>query len=181
MPDVRSPAGRPLLFLGVYLAVLTGAYENVGLGAVFPGIARQLGGSDNVAVYITAFSSTAFVSTVLAGRRAGRGGFVPLFLQATAVQLAGLAVCATAAGNAAFVLGRALQGLGEGAITVLAFLALTRFTHTETARARALAGLSVAWLLASALSPAALLVLPGESPGLGMYYPQRAAQVAAAA
>jgi MFS family permease len=148
------------LFAGVYVAAFVGAYENLGLGAVMPSIAVELDHSYDITVYVTAFTTLSFISTIVVGGRLTRQNFLTLFTLLTVVQVSGLLLCRLATGNVQFLVGRALQGAGEGGLTVGIVFALTQLVRDGRRRQTALAGISVAWLSASALTPAVLMMLP---------------------
>jgi MFS family permease len=103
------------LFAGVYVAAFVGAYENLGLGAVMPSIAVELDHSYDITVYVTAFTTLSFISTIVVGGRLTRQNFLTLFTLLTVVQLSGLLLCRLATGNVQFLVGRALQGAGDPA------------------------------------------------------------------
>lgn len=146
--------------MGIWLAAFTGAFEATGLGPAYPLIAEELSNSSNVASYITAFMASGFVSTVLVGSVLSREQFTRVFLSASVVQAAGLLLCGGASAEWVFIAGRAIQGFGEGAITVAIFFAFTQFVEEPAARARALASISLAWLGSAVLAPLVYWVLP---------------------
>jgi MFS family permease len=148
---------------GVYVAALCGAYESVGLGTLFPFISQELSASDNIVVYVTSFGCAGFISTVLTGQRVRADNYVRLFLLSSSLQVLGLLVCLLALENISFVVGRVLQGAGEGSLTVLIFFALTQFPTTDRTKSKALAGFSIAWLVPSLLSPVLFVFLPAQA------------------
>lgn len=87
-------------------------------------------------------------------------GYKVTLLSAIFFQTLGLLLCLSARENLLFVIVRAIQGFGEGTITVGIFTGYSLFIPDERSRARAIASFSFAWLAVSFVTPLAYKVLP---------------------
>src|SRR5688572_8578027 len=108
--------------IGSIALVFLGAFESLAVTTIMPTIAREL---DGEALYSLAFSGTlaaSVIGMVVAGRLADDAGPVRPLLIALVVFVAGLALSGTALTMEAFVIGRVLQGLGNGGITVALYV-----------------------------------------------------------
>lgn len=156
MPVSPSPrlfdAEHRALTLGVALSVSLMAFEAMSVATVLPVAARELGASGGYGWAFSAFMLANLIGAIAAGQRAdARGPASPLAL-ALALFGVGLAVAGLSQGWAMLIVGRALQGLGGGAIMTVAYVAIRR-GYAERLRARVLAMVSTAWILPSILGP----------------------------
>lgn len=142
---------RPLS-VGLLLGMLLIAFQSLAVATVLPAVARDL---DGLALYGWAFSAFFLgylVSTVTLGGLADRDGPRRPFAIALVLLAAGLVVAGLAPSMGVLVAGRALQGLGAGAIGSIAYLAINR-AYPESRRARMLALLSTAWVVPALVGP----------------------------
>ncbi|MCP2170309.1 MFS transporter [Goodfellowiella coeruleoviolacea] len=140
------------LTLGVVLSVSLVAFESLGVATVLPDIARDLGGLDSYGWGLAALMLANIIGTVVAGRGADRVGPATALGVALVVFAVGC-VLAGVAGSWWFLLcGRAVQGLGVGAVMGLAYGVIGR-AYPAGLQARAMALLSSAWTLPSLLGP----------------------------
>lgn len=128
------------------------AFEAMSVATVLPVAARELGGSGGYGWAFSAFMLANLIGAIAAGQRADvRGPASPLALALAFFGL-GLAVAGFSQTWAWLILGRALQGLGGGAIMTVAYVAIRR-GYSERLRPRVLAMVSTAWILPSILGP----------------------------
>src|SRR6185369_2527657 len=117
---------RRALTLGVLIAIAVFAADGMGVVPAMPSAVRALGGLPLLGWAFSAFMLASLVGTVAAGQMADeRGPLRPMALGLTAFG-AGLLLAATAGGMAQFLGGRALQGLGGGALMAAAYVAVAR-------------------------------------------------------
>jgi len=119
---------------------------------IMPRVARDLGGLNLYGWVFSAFMLGSLVGAVAAGRAADRGGPARPFIAGLVLFGVGLAVAGFAPSMAVLVAGRALQGLGAGAVPAVSYVAIGRGLP-EDLRARMLAVLSTAWVLPGLLGP----------------------------
>jgi len=148
---VLSPRFRTRT-IGIVLTVGLVALESLGVATILPGIARDLDGLTSYGWGLAALMLANIVGTVLAGHAADRGGpRRPLAAGLTAFA-AGSAIAGTAPGWPLFLVGRAVQGLGVGAVMAMAYT-LIGLVYPERLRARMFALLSSAWTIPSLVGP----------------------------
>ena len=147
----RDPRTR--LSLGLALDMTVVAFEALAVATVAPRVAQDLGGLDLYGWTFSAFMLAGLVGTVTAGHAADRHGPAPPYVAGVVLFTAGLLVCGTAPTMLLFVVGRAVQGLGAGALGSIAFVAVGR-AFSETERPRQFAILSTAWVLPGLIAPA---------------------------
>ncbi|MFF7726749.1 MFS transporter [Streptomyces sp. NPDC008001] len=140
------------LTLGVVLSVSMVAFESLGVATVLPGIAADLGGLGAYGWGLSALMLANVVGTVVAGRTADRRGPAGSMAAGMLVFAAGCAVAGAASGWPLFLLGRALQGLGVGAVMSMAYTVIG-LAYPERLRARMFALLSSAWTVPSLIGP----------------------------
>lgn len=140
------------LTVGLVLMISVIAFEELAVATVLPLTARELGGVGLYGWAFSAFMLTNVVSSVIGGRVADREGVVRPLVAGLACFTAGLIVCGTAPTMLVLVLGRAVQGLGAGAVVAVAFVVVGRgFAIAD--RPRVLALLSSAWVVPSLIAP----------------------------
>ena len=144
--------GRWALSVGIILGVTLMAFEALAVVTVAPGIAASLDGRALYGWTFSGFFLASLLATVIAGDASDRRG--PLLPLALALPLfgAGLLVSAAAPNMPLFILGRALQGLGGGALTVCLYVAIN-LVYPDELRPRMMALVSSAWILPALLGP----------------------------
>jgi len=145
--------GQRLLTIGLVLMVTAVAFEGLAIPTVLPATLDDLGG---LTLYGWAFSGywlTNLVGITLAGMEADRRGPLLPFVAGTACFAIGLAVAGLAPNMALVVAGRAIQGLGGGAIASIIYVAISR-GYATAAQPRMIAIVSSAWVLPGLLGPA---------------------------
>ncbi|MBF6055746.1 MFS transporter [Streptomyces eurocidicus] len=128
------------------------AFESLGVATVLPDIARRLDGLGAYGWGLSALMLANIIGTVLAGRSADRHGPGRAMAVGAAVFAVGCAVAGAAASWPLFLLGRALQGLGVGAVMSMAYTVIG-LAYPERLRARMFALLSSAWTVPSLIGP----------------------------
>ncbi|MGH3147558.1 MAG: MFS transporter, partial [Rubrobacter sp.] len=142
------------LTVGAVLAVSIVAFEGLALPTVAPEIARDL---DGVALYgwiFSAFLLAQIVGAVAAGQHADRVGVARPFIISLALFGSGLLVGSLAPSMMMLIAGRALQGLGGGALVTCVY-ALINTGYPDHLRNRMLAAFSSAYILPALVGPVA--------------------------
>jgi MFS family permease len=166
-----SPAAAPQIWRGTYgrltvgllLIVTTVAYEALAVATILPDTAAELGG---LALYGWAFSAFMLANlfgVVVAGWAIDRAGAAPPFLAGAGLFVAGLLLAGFAPSMLVLIAARAVQGLGAGFISSVAYTVIAR-AYPEALRPRMLALTSSAWVIPGLLGPA-LAGLIGEGVG----------------
>ncbi|HTT51236.1 MAG TPA: MFS transporter [Streptosporangiaceae bacterium] len=147
-----APRNRALT-TGLVLAITFVAAEALAVITVMPLVARSLGGLRLYGWVFSAFMLGSIVGIVAAGREADRRGPAAPFLAGLLLFGAGLAVAGLAPSMDVLVAGRALQGIGAGAVPAVAYAAIGRSLPGRL-RARMMALLSTAWVVPGLVGPA---------------------------
>jgi uncharacterized glyoxalase superfamily protein PhnB/MFS family permease len=129
------------------------ASEALAVITVMPLVARDLGGLSLYGWVFSAFMLGSLVGIVLAGRDADRRGPVRPYLAGLVLFSSGLLVAGLAPSMSVLVVGRALQGVGAGAVPAVAYVAIGR-SLPEPLRPRMMAVLSTAWVVPGVIGPA---------------------------
>jgi MFS family permease len=142
------------LSIGIVSVVLLIAFEATAVGTAMPVAAREL---DGVALYAFAFSgffTTSLFGMVLAGQWADRRGPLGPVTAGIGVLAAGLLLAGTATAMWAFVLGRAVQGLGGGLVIVGLYVVIGR-AYPDRLRPAIVAAFAASWVVPSIVGPLA--------------------------
>src|SRR5687768_14306962 len=139
--------------IGVLLSVTVVAFQALGVGTVMPAVARELDGLGRYGWAFSAFMLASVVGSVAAGQDADRAGPVRAYVGAIASFTAGSVLAAVAGSWTLLLLGRALEGLGAGALGVVTYASASRAYPAEM-YGRMLALMSSAWVLPSLAGPA---------------------------
>ena len=142
-----------LLTLGLVLTVAAVAFETLAIATVLPAVVEELGGLHLYGWAFSAFLLTQLVAIVIAGLVADQRGPGLPFAVGVVLFAAGLLVGGFAPSMQVLIAGRALQGLGGGAISAIAYVGIGR-GYPEEARPRMLALLSTAWVVPGLVGPA---------------------------
>lgn len=146
-------AGRHrFLTAGLLLVVTLVAFESMAVTTVMPIAVRELHGMPLYAWGFSAFYSTSLLANVVGGVWSdARGPALPI-LTGLGTFVTGLLIAGVAPWMWLFVLGRAVQGFGGGAVIVALYVVIAR-EYDEAARPRMFAWVSGAWVLPSLLGP----------------------------
>lgn len=153
--EAPAPPSRPpgrLLPVGLVLVITLVALEAMSVATIMPLVERDLG---DLALYgwtFSAFFLGGLVGVVVASSTADRTApWIPL-TGGLSLFAIGLVVAGSAPTMLVLVVGRALQGLGAGALPAVAFVCVGR-GFAESARPRMLAWMSSAWMVPSIAGP----------------------------
>jgi MFS family permease len=146
-------AKRRALTIGLVLTITFIASEALAVVTIMPVVARDLGGLRLYGWVFSAFMLGSVVGIVAAGRQADRNGPARPFVAGLALFCAGLTIAGLAPSMLILVAGRALQGIGAGAVPAVAYVAIGR-SLPERLRAQMMAVLSTAWVLPGLAGPA---------------------------
>ena len=150
--SVFAPRYRAMS-VGVLMSVTVVAFQSLGVGTVMPAVARDLGGLEHYGWAFSAFFLASLVGSVAAGQDADRAGPVRAYAGAIASFSAGSLLAAVAGSWTLLLAGRALEGLGAGALGVVVYASASRAYPPEM-YGRMLALMSSAWVLPSLAGPA---------------------------
>jgi MFS family permease len=139
--------------VGLVLTVTFVASEALAVVTVMPVVARDLGGLRLYGWVFSAFMLGSVVGIVAAGREADRRGPAVPFVAGLVLFGSGLAVAGLAPSMGVLVAGRALQGVGAGAVPAVAYASIGR-SLAGPLRARMMAVLSTAWVAPGLAGPA---------------------------
>ena len=145
--------GRRTLTAGLVLTITTVAFEALAIATVMPLVEDELGDLHLYGWVFSAFFLGNLVGIVLAGRAADR--MLPAIPFAVGLVFfgVGLLVGGLAPSMLVLVIGRALQGLGAGALPAVAYVCIGR-AYAPEMRPRMFALLSTAWVVPSLIGPA---------------------------
>jgi MFS family permease len=150
--SVFAPRYRAMS-VGVLMSVTVVAFQSLGVGTVMPAVARDLGGLERYGWAFSAFMLAGLVGSVAAGQDADRAGPVRGYLAAVLSFAAGSVLAAAASSWDLLLAGRALEGLGAGALVVVTYASASR-AYPPAMYGRMLALMSSAWVLPSLAGPA---------------------------
>ena len=150
----ENPFGpsRVGLTIGLLLTVSFVAFETLAVATVLPAVVADLGGIDLYGWTFSAFLLTQLVGIVISGLLADERGPIWPFALGIVLFSIGLLVGGLASSMPALIAGRALQGLGGGAISSIAYVAIGR-GYPEGAKPRMLALTSTAWVVPGLIGP----------------------------
>lgn len=140
--------------IGVLLVISAVAFEGMGVGTAMPAIMGDIGTPSTYAWPFVAFLASSVFATVLGGRWADRRGPRGPLVAGVVSFAVGLVVSGLAATLPPMLIGRALQGLGAGSLTVAIFV-LVALVYPVSLRPAVFAWTASAWVLPSLLGPPA--------------------------
>jgi MFS family permease len=144
--------GRRTTTVGLLLLISMVAFEAMGVGTAMPALVADLGAVSLYSWPFVAFMAAGVFGTVLGGRWCDLAGpRIPLVV-APVLFGTGLLVAGTAAGMPQLLIGRVLQGLGAGSLTVAVYV-LIAVVYPERTRPALFGLMSSAWVLPSLIGP----------------------------
>jgi MFS family permease len=154
-PAAASDARRRerVTLAGVVLVISVAAFEAIAVATAMPTVARSLHGVGAFGWAFTAYLLADIVGLVDAGARTDRHGPASSLVGGLALFAVGLLVDGLAPTMPVFLLGRALQGYGAGALIVAVYVLVAR-VFSEERRPRVFAAMSGAWVVPSIVGPA---------------------------
>lgn len=129
------------------------AFEAVAVATVMPTVARDLQGLHLFALAFAAPLASGVVGMVAAGMWSDRTGPTVPLLTALALFSLGLLVCGVAPSMEILLIGRVLQGLGGGALTVVLFI-VVGLVYPPLLQPAIFASFAAAWVLPALFGPA---------------------------
>lgn len=138
--------------LGILLVVTLIAFEGMSIGAVMPAVSEDLDALDLYGMSFSAFLIAGLFANVVAGLWSDRRGHALPFLLGVGLFVAGMAMAGAAGSKELFIVARAVQGLGGGAVIVAIYVMIARVYLPEV-RPRVFAALSAAWVLPALVGP----------------------------
>jgi MFS family permease len=147
-----SPRNRSLT-LGLVLTITLVASEALAVSTILPDVRDDLGGIRLYGWVYSAFMLSSLVGIVAAGRAADRQGPAVPYATGLVLFASGLLVGGLAPSMPVLVAGRALQGLGAGAVPAVAYVAIGR-SLPASLQPRMFAVLSTAWVVPGLAGPA---------------------------
>ncbi|MDY7103202.1 MAG: MFS transporter [Actinomycetota bacterium] len=149
--SVLSPALRATTIGAVALVTLV-AFESMAVATAMPTVAEALDGVSRYAVAFGATLATALVGMAAAGPWSDRAGPARPIAVGVTTFVAGLVVAGLAPTMSVLVLGRAVQGLGSGVVTVALYV-LVGHVYAEELRPKVFAALAAAWVVPAVVGP----------------------------
>ena len=128
------------------------AFEALAVATVMPTVARDLDGLDLFALAFAAPLASGVVGMVAAGMWSDRTGPVVPLLTSMALFSLGLLVCGLAPDMEVLLVGRVLQGLGGGALTVGLYV-MVGLCFPDHLRPAVFASFAAAWVLPALFGP----------------------------
>jgi MFS family permease len=138
--------------IGVLLLVLMVAFEAMGVGTAMPALVAELGTVSLYALPFVAFMAASVFGTVVGGRWCDVAGPRLPLVVAPVLFGAGLLTAGSATTMAQLLVGRVLQGLGAGSVTVSIYV-LIALLYPERIRPAMFGSMSSAWVLPSLVGP----------------------------
>ncbi|MEY2398078.1 MAG: hypothetical protein QOJ00_1252 [Actinomycetota bacterium] len=145
------PARRGMT-VGLVLLVTLVAFEALAVNTALPAASRELGGLGLYGWVFSAFMLSTVASIAMSGRAIDQRGLYPVLAVGAPLFCIGLAIGATAPSMAVLVGGRIVQGLGAGAISSVANVAIGR-AYPPQLRAAMLAVMSSSWVVPGLIGP----------------------------
>ncbi len=151
VPGLWAPQQRALT-AGLVLTITFVASEALAVVTVMPVVARDLGGLRLYGWVFSSFMLGSVIGIVAAGSQADRRGPAVPFVAGVILFGCGLTIAGLASSMAVLVAGRALQGLGAGAVPSVAYAVIGR-SLAGPLRARMMAIMSTAWVAPGLVGP----------------------------
>lgn len=156
-PEVPAPRllahGNRSLLLGIVSVVLLIAFEAMAVATAMPRAVGELHGLPFYAWAFSAYVVSSLFAMVASGEVCDARGPTRPMIAGVVLFTVGLLVAGTAVNMAVFVLGRAVQGLGGGAVIVAIYVVVGR-AFEQRLRPQVFSLMSSAWVLPSIVGPA---------------------------
>ena len=138
--------------LGSCALVFLGAFESLAVTTIMPLVSADLDGASLYALAFAGPLATGVVGMVIAGNWSDRRGpLSPLYVSSALFAL-GLLIAGTATTMPLLVIGRLVQGLGTGAVTVALYVIVARI-YPARLHPSIFAGFAAAWVIPSLIGP----------------------------
>ncbi len=153
MTDSLFAPGRRAATLGAIALISMLAFEAIAVATAMPAVAQALDGLPLYAIAFGATLATAVLGIVLAGELCDRRGPFLAAMLGLALFWAGLIAAGFATRMDALVLGRALQGLGGGILSVAVYAGVGRLAPSHL-HPQMFALFAAAWVVPALVGPA---------------------------
>src|SRR4051794_33500360 len=152
-PAVGFRSERGAVLVAVMSTTSLVALDSTVLATAVPTIVKEIGGFSQFPWLFSIYLLTSAVATPLCGRLADTHGRRPVLLLGIGVFLAGSVVCAIAPGMGVLIAGRAVQGIGAGAVQPVS-LTIVGDLYSVAERARVQGYLASVWGMSAVVGPA---------------------------
>ncbi|MFJ4210541.1 MFS transporter [Paenarthrobacter sp. NPDC089675] len=145
---------RPYLLatVGTCALVFLSAFESLAVTTVMPVVSRDLDGARLYALAFAGPLATGVLGMVCAGNWSDRRGPRAPLYASVALFVAGLLIAGTAGTMELLLLGRLVQGLGGGAMTVALYVLVAR-VYPPALHAKIFAAFAASWVVPSLIGP----------------------------
>jgi len=150
-PRLLAPAYAATT-IGMFALIAFVAFEALAVTTVMPTVADDLDGKSLYALAFAAPLASGVLGMVVTGAWSDRRGPTAPLKSSLALFSLGLVVCGTAPTMDVLVVGRVLQGLGGGALTVGLYV-LVGVMYPSALQPRVFASFAAAWVLPSLFGP----------------------------
>ena len=146
--------GRPYLLatVGACALVFLSAFESLAVTTIMPLVSRDLDGASLYALAFAGPLATGVMGMVAAGNWSDRRGPAAPLYSSVALFVAGLLIAGMAGSMEILVLGRLVQGLGGGAMTVALYVLVARVYPPEL-HPKIFAAFAASWVVPSLVGP----------------------------
>ncbi|WP_422757509.1 MFS transporter [Paenarthrobacter sp. C1] len=146
--------GRPYLLatVGACALVFLSAFESLAVTTVMPLVSRDLDGASLYALAFAGPLATGVMGMVAAGNWSDRRGPAAPLYSSVALFVAGLLIAGMAGTMEILVLGRLVQGLGGGAMTVALYVLVAR-VYPPGLHPKIFAAFAASWVVPSLVGP----------------------------
>lgn len=157
MTSDSSTAGilrRPYLLatVGSCALVFLSAFESLAVTTIMPLVSRDLDGASLYALAFAGPLATGVMGMVAAGNWSDRRGPAASLYASVGLFVAGLLIAGTAGSMEVLVLGRLVQGLGGGAMTVALYVLVAR-VYPPLLHPKIFAAFAASWVIPSLVGP----------------------------
>src|SRR3954447_1880126 len=149
---VGVPSERGGVLVAVMSATALVALDSTVLATAIPTIVEEIGGVSQVPRLFSIYLLTSPLPPALFGRLADTHGRRPVLFGGIAVFLAGSVICAVAPGMGILIAGRAVQGIGAGAVQPVS-LTIVGDLYSVAERARVQGYLASVWGMSAIVGP----------------------------
>ncbi|MBB2994867.1 MFS transporter [Paeniglutamicibacter cryotolerans] len=140
--------------IGSFSLVFLVGFESLAVTTVMPVVSEQLNGASLYALAFAGPLASGVLGMVIAGGWSDRNGPAGPLYASVAVFIAGLLICGLAGNMELLVVGRLVQGLGGGAITVALYVVVAR-VYPPIMHPKIFAAFAAAWVVPSLVGPLA--------------------------
>lgn len=139
--------------IGSVALISFSAFESLAVSTVLPRAAEEFSATAEYSVAFGAAFAAMIVAIAWVGPWVDRAGVRPPLVAGALLFAAGLMIVGAAPGMSVLALGRGVQGLGSGLISVVLYAMVGRMV-AEEGRPRVFAAYSTAWVVPSLIGPA---------------------------